>query len=420
MRLRSSIALTGIAGLLVLAFWMQLSCSAQQPGTDNSVAQKPQSDYRFTSGDRALRIPFEEDDGHIFLQVRINDSAPLWFGLDTGAIRSSIDRRHAQTLGLRFEGSQQVGGAGGTEEAAIIKGISIKLPGAELYNQTVWSLPLEALSVANGREMAGIIGYELFSHFVVEIDYASRYINLYEPRGYQYRGSGEIIPLELQAGEIYAPAKVTVPGHDALEGQFVIDTGGNGTLLLAKSFVEEHRLLESVGHTIQARGGGVGGEIQMALGRVKSLQVGRFVIENPVTGFIKVGAIAAPGKTGNIGGRFLRRFRVIFDYSRRQMILEPNKHFVETDEMDMSGAALMSEAPAFTVIKVVRVRPDSPAAKAGLQQQDVIIAVDGRPATSLTVSMLRRMFRVEGREYLLRVKRGEETLEIKIKLRRLI
>lgn len=171
---------------------------------------------------------------------------------------------------------------------------------------------------------------------------------------------------------------------------------------------------------MQARGGGVGGEVQMVIGRVKSLRIGRFVIDSPVTGFIKVGEIAEPGKLGNIGGRLLRRFRVVFDYSRQQMILEPNTHFQETDEVDMSGAALMSEPPAFTVIKVVRVRPDSPAAKAGLQQQDEIISVDGQPASSLTVIKLRRMFRVEGREYLLRVKRGEEKLEIKIKLRRLI
>ena len=420
MRLRSSIALIGIAGLLALAFWMQLYGSTQRPGTDNPVAKRGQSDYRFTSGHSALRIPFEEDDGHIFLQVRINDSAPLWFGLDTGAIRSVIDRRRAQTLGLRFEGSQQVGGAGGTEEAAIVKGISIKLPGVELYNQTAWALPFEAASLANGREMNGVIGYELFSHFVVEIDYAALYINLYEPQRYQYSGAGERIPLGLQDGEIYVTAKVTVPRHDAFEGQFVIDTGSNNTLLLAKSFVAEHRLLEAIGQTMQARGGGVGGEVQMSIGRVRNLCIGRFVIDNPVTGFIKVGEITEPGKAGNIGGRLLRRFRVVFDYSRRQMILEPNTHFAETDEMDMTGAALTSEAPAFTVIKVIRVRPDSPAANAGLQPQDIIIAVDGRPATTLTVSALRKMFRVEGREYLLRVKRGEETLEIKIKLRRII
>ena len=173
----NSRVLIGVIGLLALSVGMQYG-SAQQFRRNISTSKESQKDYRFTEGHSALRIPFEEDDGHIFLQARINDSAPLWFGLDTGAIRSVIDTHRAQALGLRFEGRQRVGGAGGTEEASILKGISIKLPGVELLNQTAWALPLEALSAANSREMSGIIGYELFSHFVVEIDYANGFINL--------------------------------------------------------------------------------------------------------------------------------------------------------------------------------------------------------------------------------------------------
>ena len=199
----------------------------------------------------------------------------------------------------------------------------------------------------------------------------------------------------------------------------MIDTGGNRTLLLARPFVEQHRLMESVGKTLRAGGGGVGGEIQLAMGRMKSLELGRFAITNPLTGFTKVGEIADAGKAGNIGGGFLRRFRVIFDYSRKRMILEPNSRLTEADEFDMSGAALMSEPPDFKLIKVVRVRPDSPAMNAGLKPEDVIIAVDGQPADSLDVNKLRRLFRVE-RECLLRIRRGENILEIRMKLKRLI
>jgi hypothetical protein len=269
-------------------------------------------------------------------------------------------------------------------------------------------------------EMAGIIGYELFSHFVVDVDYAAKYINLDEPQGYRYRGSGESIPLTLRDGEIYVPAKVTVAGHDILEGQSVIDTGSNNTLMLAKSFVEDHKLLDSIGQTLPARGGGVGGEIQITMGRATSLRLRNFVVNNPVTAFIKVGEIAEPGMAGNIGGRLLRRFRVIFDYSRRRMILEPNVRFPEAEEFYMSGAALMSEGPAFTIIKVVRTRPNSPAAEAGLLPQDIITAVDGRPASTLTLSGLRKMFREDGRAYLLSVMRNEQVFQIRLRLRKLI
>lgn len=403
---------------LVLAISLQ-SYGCQQFRRYSSVEAQSQQDYRFASGHSATRIPFEEDDGHIFLQVRINNSDPLWFGLDTGAIRSIIDKRYAASLGLKSDGTQQIEGVGGYEEGSILKNVSIKIPGVELYHQTVWALPLDGLSPANGREIAGIIGYELFNHFVVDIDFVARQMNLYEPRSYVYRGGGQSIPLLVQPeGEIYVQAKVAVPNHDPIEGQFVIDTGDNNSLMLARPFVEQHRLLESVGPTHPARGGGVGGEIQLAIGRVKSLQLGNFVIQNPITGFMIAGEIADRGKAGNIGGRLLRRFRVVFDYSRRRMMLEPNQLFSEPDESDMSGAALSLEAPDFKLIRVARVRPNSPAAVAGLMPQDVITAVDGRSITGIV--NLRHMFREDGREYLLTIKRGDQVLQIKIKLRRLI
>ena len=402
----------------VMVIWSQSFGCTHQATVERPFTEAAAKEYKFTSGQTSSRIPFDEDDGYIFLQLRINGSAPLWFGLDTGATHSIIDKRWAESLGMKSESSRQIAGAGGTEDAAIFKNVSIKLPGVELNNQTLWGLPLESLSSANGRQMAGILGYELFKYFVVDIDYASNLMNLYDPAGYQYRGAGQIIPLNVQDdGEIYVTAKVQAPGGNQIEGEFVIDTGGNRTLLLSREFVEQHRLVESIGKTLMVRGGGVGGEIQLAMGRLKSLQLGQFVINNPVAGFTKVGQIADAGKAGNIGGGFLMRFRVIFDYSRKRMILEPNARLSEPDEFDMSGAALMSEGPEYSIVKVIRVRPDSPAALAGLKPLDVIIAVDGEPAKS--VNRLKKLFRVE-REFMLKVKRKEDILELKLKLRRLI
>ncbi len=407
-------------GLSTLALCVSALQSAQRSESKSAVSSQTHKDYGFTSGNPSLRIPFEEDDGHIFLRVRINDSSPLWFGLDTGAVRSIIDTNKARELHLKFEGTQQVGGAGGDEEASIVKGVSIKLPGAELVSQTMWVLPLQALADANGREMSGIIGYELFSRFVVEVDYANLVINLYEPTSYQYKGTGERILLSIENGEIYVAAKISIAGLKSFDGQFVIDTGGNNSLFLASDFVEKNKLLDYVGPTLKARGGGIGGEIQMAIGRIKTLQVGRFTVDNPVTAFMKFGEIAELGKTGNIGGRFLRRFRIIFDYSRRQMILEPNTYFREAEELDMSGVAVTSSGPSYTVMTIARVRPDSAGALADLKAQDVIIDVDGQPSSKLSLAKLRKLFREEGRVYQITVKRDGQSIKKQLKLKRVI
>src|SRR5215467_1912217 len=112
------------------------------------------NEIRFPSATEAVRIPFEEDDGHISLQLRINGSDPLRFALDTGATHTIINRKWETSLHLRPQGKQQIEGAGGYEEASLIKNVSIKLGDVELVNQTLWSLPLDALFPAGGREIA--------------------------------------------------------------------------------------------------------------------------------------------------------------------------------------------------------------------------------------------------------------------------
>lgn len=152
---------------------------------------------------------------------------------------------------------------------------------------------------------------------------------------------------------------------------------------------------------------------------MKKFQIGRFAVDEPVTAFVETGEIAETGKAGNIGARLLRRFRVIFDYSRRRMILELNSNAAEPEEFDMSGAGLVSEGPDFRPIKAAGIRPGSPAAEAGLEPEDVITAVDGETA-ELSVRRLKQLFRKEGRQYVLLVKRGEHTLRLKLRTRRMV
>jgi len=45
---------------------------------------------------------------------------------------------------------------------------------------------------------------------------------------------------------------------------------------------------------------------------------------------------------GPIGNEILRRFKVTIDYSRQRMMLEPNAHFSDPFENDMSGIAFES------------------------------------------------------------------------------
>lgn len=369
---------------------------------------------------KVARIPFEMNGNHIHIQGRINDSAPLWFVLDTGASSSVINTEVARELGLKLEEGFGATGAGGTVESARASGVSFSFANVKISNLTVAALPLNSLEDTAGRRMDAILGSELFKKFVVEVDYETRHLNLYDPQQFAYKGGGEILPLAFFDNHPYVRASIRLPGREPIEGEFVIDLGSNFAVTLLPSFIEQHQLLKTITKTVVTRARGVGGDVQMPIGRINDMQLGRFRLGNPVTVFPSRGTFGRKGKAGNIGSAIMRRFKLIFDYSRQRVILEPNKYFSEPFEYDMSGLSLATKSPLFKSIRVLRVLNDSPAAEAGIKLDDEIIAVNGRPVSEIQLMSLREMLKQEGREYKMNIKRGDEELQVKLKTRRLI
>lgn len=393
----------------LLLFQTPLCGSTQETKTPPVSA-----DLQFASGQSARRIRFELVGNHIYLRGSVNNSEPLWFLLDTGAAGSYLDAQHAKALGLGVQGES--------------KTVLISFPGVRLRNQAFSIQPL-GFWIYDGHAVDGMLGYDFISRFVVQIDYASRTINLFEPQGYKYFGSGEVIPLIMleddSGGRVpLVRARIMQLGRDPIEGKFIADTGVRGALSFNSPFVEANKLLQSTQKTIQAPlgGGSMVRESKQPVGRMPNLQLGRFTFKNPVAIFFldKKGVLASPEFDGVIGGEILRRFKVVFDYSRQQMILEPNRHFSEPDEYDMSGLLLIAEGEDFKILKVRHLVEDSPATGAGLREGDVISAVNGTLASKLSLERVRTMFNQEGQSYLLSVKRGDERMQIRIRLRRLI
>ena len=67
---------------------------------------------------------------------------------------------------------------------------------------------------------------------------------------------------------------------------------------------------------------GLGGGARTRIGRVPKFRLGSEVIERPLTNFFLEGSPVDDGLAGHIGMEVLRRFKVIFDYTRERMILE--------------------------------------------------------------------------------------------------
>jgi membrane-associated protease RseP (regulator of RpoE activity) len=193
-------------------------------------------------------------------------------------------------------------------------------------------------------------------------------------------------------------------------------------MVLNTPFVTAHRLLDFVTRTVQSGVGGVGGASETVLGRVPSLRLGRFEMPHPIVTFSKAtqGNEASASYDGFIGGEVFRRFNLILDSPRNRMILEPGAPLDGPFENDMSGLDLIAAGAKFETVKIAEVTPATPAAEAGLREDDVIRSVDGRSASALGLSRIRALFRKPGAVRSLTVERGGKTMTFRLRLRRLI
>jgi hypothetical protein len=372
----------------------------------------------------ATAIPFKLVHRHIFLSLRVNNSEPLWFIFDTGDKFAIIDLVRAKQLGLNLQGQINVGGAGaGVLKGAFVKDTNFTVPGLEGFTQPVtMAVPLDGLKPNFGHDVDGIIGSEFIKQFVVEVDYPARMLRLHDKQKFSYSGPGEIIPIKLSGGHPIVQGEVILQGRDAIKADFVIDLGSGGSLALYSPFVEKHRLLETNQKTIRAIGrGGAGGEITGRIGRIYGFKIGKFTIDNPVTMFSQdtKGALADDAIQGNVGEQIMSRFKILLDYDRSRIILEPNARFKEPMEQASSGLKILGEGKDYKTFRVKEVLEDSPGTEAGLQTNDIIIGINERPAGEWTLPDILEQFE-RSVPCKLTVRRGEQTLKVTLTPRKLV
>ena len=373
-----------------------------------------------------VSIPFDPAAKHVIVQVTVNKSRPLSFILDSGADVAIIRTDVATELGLTLEGNVGVGGAGSgaAQSGSFVRKATWSLAGLPGFSQpVVFALPLPELPIAMGRRIDGIIGGQFIKEFVVELDYQARVIKLHDAATFRYSGTGETIPIEfVNVTHPVLRASVTPMGGQPIEQAFILDIGASGALTLHSPFVRQQKLLESGLPTIRAIGGaGAGGRVTGRLGRVQALQIGRFVLREPITMFAQDagGAFANAALAGNIGAQIAMRFRTYLDYGRKQIILEPSPMFETPFDRAFSGLALRALGDDFRTFRVIDVLEDSPASDSGVQIGDVITSIDETPASGLTMFRINELFDV-ARSYTLGIRRGTESLTVRLMTRKMI
>jgi len=289
---------------------------------ESGAAETPRELASTTSATNAVVLPFEIRRGHVMVPARVNGSNSLSLLLDTGYGMTMLHPDHVEAFELKRTGRITIVGIAGEEPAGVFEGPTFDFSGTPWKPRRVAALSSENQSRSRRRD--GILGSSFFRRFVVEIDSVNKTIALHAPDVYKYSGRGESLPITFKGSTPIVEASVRLPNGDEVKEQFEIDTGCDSALCIGKHFVEAHQLVAKDGAQSGGRRG-VGGSTRVREGHLPRLALGKIVVDKPAASFFLEGSPVDAPLAGHIGWDLLRNFKVIFDYSRKQMVLEPKR-----------------------------------------------------------------------------------------------
>lgn len=370
-----------------------------------------------------LEIPLRFVANQLRLEAKIDGRGPVELILDTGMPMGGVllfEGERVAALGLADTGQRVAVGGGGSEHQSTQALLSDSL-----------ALELGPLSVPKSRALVmprpegfppgidGVIGGELFFHYVVRIDLDRQRLVLSDPAGWSPPEGACSVPLVRQEGMVFVDLRVAVGAGEPVAARVVVDTGAGHALSLNTR--EDGTLAPPANALAMPLGRGVAGVLLGQAGRARRVELGSFAFDEVVVAFPGAEHRRPGGgdsHDGNLGEGILKRFNVTFDYAGKRMLLEKARGFGEPFETDMAGLALDWQPDS--TLKVRSVLPDSPAAAAQLREGDVLLAIDGQTTSALGEDRVRKSFLVHGAELRLSIRRGGETLEKKVRLKRLV
>jgi hypothetical protein len=278
--------------------------------------------------DRALPVtlPFRDAEGWIVVPASINGSEPVDFVLDTGAsMLALLTGPKTEALRLDMSDAHRLGAEGDLAApfGAPQENLDIDFGPISLLQQTALAIPLDTVLCRSDippPPFTGVIGHELFHRYVVEVNYDRREVVLHDPETYDYRGQGEIVAVDISGRQPFAQVQVQPPQGAAYAARLHVDSGAGIDLSL---FPGTHPSIVVPEQGKRDSACFVGGLAEYHSGTSVDLGFGATSAKEIPAQYAIGREVIDTGQNGRLGAKFLRRYNVIFDYSRERMILEP-------------------------------------------------------------------------------------------------
>ena len=411
------------------------TCFSLFRGTNTSLyAQNQIQNLSFVnSAQKSISFPFKFINNLIILPVVINDSDTLQFILDTGVSTSIMTELSiGDNLFLNYTRQVKLNGLGQGEPIDALHSIgnNFNVSGIRGINQDLIILLQNVFDLSSvfGTRIHGLLGYNIFTNFIVEIDYSKKIISFHNPETYKYKKGwwffqsgrkNETLPLIIHNTKPYILAYIVMNNGTRIPVKLLVDTGASHSLWL-DTFSDT--LIKIPDATTEVfLGKGLNGDIFGKLGKIPEAQIGNFVFLNPIVAFPdSMSAGQSKGldyRNGTLGAELLRRFNVIIDYPNKKITLTKNNNFNDPFKVNRCGIDIEAPIPGLPYYFISHVRKGSPAEDSGLRRGDEIKYINNNHTYNLSINEIYEFFyRKPGRKIKLGIIRDEFNFSVDIYL----
>lgn len=294
-----------------------------------------QAIHKYQSEKPKVSLPFYWHDGHIMLDLAINEKAHLRFALDSGAAVTVLFET-PRTQGIALDISQTLDLNGGTVD--LVEGASIRLADISIDDLVIIHVPLSQSPLFSSREEAyfdGAIGFDVFNQYAIEIDFDQQLVHFYNPKQEVSNHGWQPQAIEFYGNVPHVKAELMNNTGQQQSLNWVVDTGAPDYLY----FNSKHEQQISGPSTyFTTKFANFEGEQFKNTGRMQAFDLfgSRFeqVSSHDLTEFTD------PYAFGLIGAGLLRNFNLRFDYNQQTLWTKKSVGFSSSTLVDRSGLEL--------------------------------------------------------------------------------
>jgi len=342
-------------------------------------------------------------------------SDTLNFILDTGSGGISLDSSTADYFKLKGTPSERtIRGIAGIRKVSFLYNRKLHLPGLAIDSLNFHINDYSILTAVYGEKIDGIVGYSVFSRYIIKVDYDSSKIEFWTKGTTKYPKGGFLLRPVINTIPVQ---QMRVKDERTINARFLYDMGAGLNMMVSTDFLHDSSLLDKKRKLYAKEAEGLGGKIDMSMTVIKEVKLGPYRFKNvPVYVFSDSFNITSyPFLGGLVGNDLLRRFNVILNYSQRDIYLVPNSHFNDSFDYAYTGIELYFIDGRIIIGDVAK---DSPAQDVGLKEGDVVLSVNKN--FSQNMQQYKAAIQSAGDRLQIIVQRGGDVIEFSLKVKSIL